>query len=302
MANLKALKLKRESINKTRKVTRAMEAVSAVKMRKSQERALGGRPYAAGALRVLDHLSTSVDVNEHPLFAARSTGKVGVLLITSDKGLAGSLNSAALKQVSKILSDDSEKYVFICIGRRGHDFVKNRGYEVIHYEENKSDEVSEAQMRKITESVLALHRSADTARWLMIYTNFQSTFEQVALARQLLPLSKEALEEAVLSITPDKGKFSDTEKQKAATFAYTVEPNADEILDAIVDTLVNIMLYHALLETKASEHSARMVAMKNATDKAGELSHDLLLRFNKARQAVITREVSEITSGIEAMS
>jgi len=303
MAGLKQLKLKRQSIMKTRQVTRAMEAVSAVKMRKAQERALGGRAYATGALNILNHVSTAVGLASHDLFKVRESGTLGVVIVTSDKGLAGSLNSAVLKKVEKLLTTkeyvNTEK-VFICIGRRGHEFIQSRGLNVIHYEENKSDTFNEEDMERITTAILEQHKSNVTKVWNIVYTNFKSTFEQEAVSRQLLPLNKESLTQVISGITPEAGKYSEeVEAPKAA--AYTIEPNSDEVLDFLIPNLVNIFVYHTLLETKASEHSARMVAMKNATDKATELSHELLLKFNKARQAVITSEVSEITSGIEAM-
>lgn len=304
MANLKQLKQKRISVNKTRQVTKAMESVSAVKMRRAQERALGGRAYATGALRILNHFSQSTETSAHPLFETRQKNAVGIVIVTSDKGLAGSLNSAVLKKVSAFLSLDinrGKEIVCVCIGRRGHDFAKNRGLAILHYEENKSDDVTEDEMKRITEALLHEHTAGVTESWYMAYTTFKSTFEQTAVLRQVLPLTQSALEEVITGITPSTGKYADTDKKEVAHIAYTVEPSAEEILDAIIPNLVNIFVYHALLETKASEHSARMVAMKSATDKATEMSDALLLEFNKARQAVITSEVSEITSGIEAM-
>ncbi|MAZ67719.1 ATP synthase F1 subunit gamma [bacterium] len=304
MAGLKQLKSKRESINKTRKVTRAMEAVSAVKMRKAQERALGGRAYAAGALRILSNLSGSVDTQNHFMMQPRTQGKYGIIVVTSDKGLAGSLNSAVLRKVDAFLGDpkykDGDK-VFMCIGRRGHEFIRSRDLEVLSYQENKSDSVGEEDMREITDMVVKMHEDGDTRAWYVAYTNFRSTFEQEAVLRRILPLSRGALDEVVEAIVPETGKYSDTEHNGRTATAYTIEPSPEVVLESIIPALVNIVVYHSLLESKASEHSARMVAMKNATDKAGELSHELMLKFNKARQAVITREVSEITSGIEAM-
>lgn len=304
MAGLKQLKSKRESINKTRKVTRAMEAVSAVKMRKAQERALGGRAYAAAALRVLRNLSESTDARNHAMMAARDSGNYGLIVVTSDKGLAGSLNSAVIKKVGDFLQN--EKYangekMFVCVGRRGYEFLQNRGQEILSFRENKSDTVTEDEMRALTDIVIDLHERDETRAWYIAYTNFKSTFEQEAVVRRILPLSQGALDEVIQAIVPETGKYSGEGNGTRTASSYTIEPSPEVILESIIPALVNIVVYHSLLESKASEHSARMVAMKNATDKAGELSHELLLQFNKARQAVITREVSEITSGIEAM-
>lgn len=307
MASLKQLKEKRKSVNKTRKVTRAMEAVSAVKMRKAQERALGARGYARAAMRILAQVASASKLTEHPLTVKRDGGKVGLIVITSDKGLAGSLNSAVLKKATDFLKEKSltnKDVLCITLGRRGGDYFRKRGFEMLHSEENKSDEVEKTDLESITELALEKHLSKETRSWYIVYTNFKSTFEQEAKLTRLFPLSRGALEEIIASIAPEKGKYAEGAADKAlkAGGAYTVEAETDgDVMQFLAPMLGNILVYHTLLESKASEHSARMVAMKSATDKAGELSHILQLKFNKARQAAITREVSEITSGIEAM-
>ncbi len=304
MAGLKNIKLKILSVGKTRKVTRAMEAVSAVKMRKSQERALAARPYAAAALSILERISSSHEVTLHPLMSQRE-GKTVVIVVTSDRGLAGALNSAAVKQVERALTErklTKENTIFFCIGRRGADYFANRGYDVRDRKENVSDGVSEQDMRAITDDILAWRESGEAGDAIMIYTNFLSTFEQKPVARQILPITKKMMEEMVLGIAPVKGKYAGIKRSDPThPPVYTIEPSAGEVFDAIMPKILNIAVFHALLEAKASEHSARMVAMKNATDKAKEVGKELTLAYNKARQAAITREVTEITSGIEAM-
>ncbi len=306
MASLKQLKEKRKSVNKTRKVTRAMEAVSAVKMRKAQERALGARSYAHSALRILSHLASAYKLTEHPLTIKHSSGKIGLIVVTSDKGLAGSLNSAVLKKVDNFLTDENltnKNAVCVNIGRRGNDYFKKRDFEILHYQENKSDDVLEADMQTLTEIAIQKQLTNETKSWYIVYTNFKSTFEQEAKMARLFPLSRTVLEDIIASITPKKGKYADVVNTGEHMLgAYSVEAEEpDDIMNFLAPMLGNILVYHTLLESKASEHSARMVAMKSATDKAGERSHELQLKFNKARQAAITREVSEITSGIEAM-
>ena len=304
MAGLKSIKLKIQSVGKTRKVTRAMEAVSAVKMRKSQEPALAARPYATAALSILERLSGSSDTNTHVL-AKHQDGKVAVIVVTSDKGLAGALNSAAIKRVEQTLRDrmlDKTNTILFCIGRRGADYFASRGYEVRDRRENLSDSVSESDMRAITDGILKWRASGEAGDAIIIYTNFLSTFEQKPITRQLLPISEEMIREMVEGIAPVKGKYSGARRSaRTSAFAYTIEPSAGEVLNTVMPNMLNIAVFHALLEAKASEHSARMVAMKNATDKAREVGKELTLEYNKARQAAITREVSEITSGIEAM-
>ncbi len=305
MASLKQLKEKRKSVNKTRKVTRAMEAVSAVKMRKSQVRALSARSYARAAMRILAQVSKASGQGEHHLVTKQTSGKVGLIVVTSDKGLAGALNSAVLKKVADFLEEkslNSSNVQCITIGRRGNDYLKNRNFEILHYTENKNDDVQEQDMQEVTKIAVEKQISNVTKSWYIVYTNFQSTFEQEAQLTQLFPLSRSALEKLINSITPEKGKYTQTSGSEQQSSAYTVEVDTSgDIMHFLAPMLGNILIYHTLLESKASEHSARMVAMKNATDKAGEVSQQLKRKFNKARQAAITAEIGEITSGIEAM-
>ena len=305
MASLKNIKLKILSIKKTSTVTRAMEAVSAVKMRKSQERALAGRVYAASALSILERLSGTSDIRRHPLMQVRE-GKTCYIVVTSDKGLAGSLNSSVIKRTEKDMDERSlskSDVLMIGIGRRGADFFFNRGYDLRGKHENMSDNVSETQMRAITDQVLSWHTSGEISSVVVVYTNFLSTFEQQAIGRQIVPVTPAMLKEFVKGIRPVRGRYAPeaslAEEKVPAT--YTVEPNVDAVLSVLLPRLINVAIFHAVLESKASEHSARRVAMKNATDNANERAKQYTRTYNKVRQASITREISEITSGIEAM-
>ena len=304
MASLKNIKLKILSYKKTGTVTHAMEAVSAVKMRKSQERALGGRAYAAAALSVLERLSGTADLSRHPLMK-ENAGKTCFFVITSDKGLAGSLNSGVIRRVEREIGErglSKEGVVIIAIGRRGADYFANRGYEVVERMENVSDDVSEEQVRSLTEKIIHLHSTGTIGSCFVVYQNFLSTFEQQPSVRQLVPITKEMIAEMIVGIRPARGKYAPQQAEATARpAAYTIEPDADSVLAVLLPRLLNIAVFHALLESKASEHSARMVAMKSATDKAKEKAKEFTRVFNKVRQAAITREVSEITSGIEAM-
>ncbi len=304
MANLKQLKIKRQSVDKTRKVTKAMEAVSAVKMRKSQESALSSRAFAQVALRILNAISKDVEQVKHPLVSASQEAKTGLLLVSSDKGLAGSLNSAVLKKAQEFLAENGSDIKAIAIGRRAFEFLKSRGVEVLYFRENNKDDVSLEDTLSISSELMKARFEKEISNWSVAYMNFVSTFEQKPVLRKILPLSEAELESLVEDIAPKKGKYSELEIKEEtlqANKSYLIEANEGALLDELIPELLNVFVHHVLLESKASEHSARMVAMKAATDKAGEMSHDLLLKFNKARQAAITREVSEITSGVEAM-
>jgi F-type H+-transporting ATPase subunit gamma len=300
---LKHIKLKIQSVKKTSTVTRAMEAVSAVKMRKAQERALGGRAYAAAALTILERISGSKDLQQQPLMQT-SEGKTAIVLITSDKGLAGALNSNVIRSAEREIESrglSKDDIILLAIGRRGGDYFLNRGYVVREKIENISDDISEKDMYRITDQLLDMHAKGEIGSALIMYMNFLSTFEQKPVVRQLLPITPEMVREMVAGIVPVKGKYAGIGQGETRPATYTIEPDAEAIVKVLMPRLLNIAVYHGLLEAKASEHSARMVAMKSATDKAKEMAKLLTRKFNKIRQAAITREVSEITSGIEAM-
>lgn len=307
--SLKAIKLKILSVKKTAKVTRAMEAVSAVKMRKAQLRAIGARGYARAAMRILQQLSGSLVQVHHPLTTAHPHAKkIAVVIVTSDKGLAGALNASVLKAVTRLCTVEGvqlKDVIALCIGRRGYEFAVRRGFDIRYSDTNISDSVDISHLEHISAHCIDLHTAGEIRSAHVVYTNFKSTFEQQAVVRQLLPLSAATVAEMVEGILPEKGKFahiaSKKDTQVNGVTEYIVEPDPESVMQTLIPKLANIAVFHALLESKASEHSARMVAMKAATDNAKTLAGDLTLEFNRERQASITAEVSEITSGIEAM-
>ena len=297
---LKLVKNKILATQKTGKVTKAMEAVSAVKMRKSQERALSGKAYAEAALRILHRISNSREARY--LFTnATGNGPECIIVITSDKGLAGSLNSGVLKEVDYYLTDRKPENIhIIAFGRKAYEHFSRRGYSVDAHYLNVSDSVSFDDMQDVIDLISKGAREQVYEKVSIAYQSFVSTFEQNAVLRQVLPLDPLVLEMMVHDIVPKTGQFSDL-KDNAPEHVYTVEPNDINIAETLLPNLIKIIVYHALLENKASEHSARMVAMKNATDKSRDMVKSLTLAYNKERQAAITAEVSEITGGIEAM-
>ena len=297
---LKQVKNKIVSTQKTGKVTKAMESVSAVKMRKSQERAFAGRPYVHAAMRILQRLSESQDGLSHPLAQVREQGRQLVVIVTSDKGLAGAVNSSVLKQATEIFSKNPETDV-VAIGKKALEFAKREGKEIVGEYTNVSDEVTLDDVRVITETIMQSFTAGTYSNVEVVYQNFLSTFEQEPTQRQILPLDPTEIHYIMKGIRPKTGKFSDNTSEQDVKIIYTVEPSAEEVLNTLIPQLVQIMLYHALLESKASEHSSRMVAMKNATDKSKEVVKALTLVYNKERQASITAEVSEISGGMEAM-
>jgi F-type H+-transporting ATPase subunit gamma len=306
--SLKTIKTKIIATKKTAKVTRAMEAVSAVKMRKAQQRALTGRGYARAAVRVLTQVSGDLAMSKHPLASMNESKKIGVVIITSDKGLAGSLNSAVLKQVSRLTASQDVvggQVLAFCIGRRGYEYAVRRGFDIRYSDVNVSDTVSTEQFDAVTAQALQMFTESEVRELFVVYTNFKSTFEQQATTRSLLPFSEATLKEFVGGILPEKGALAaahDPHRKTSVEQGYSIEPDKETVYAELLPNLFKITLYYALSESKASEHSARMVAMKAATDNAKKMAATLTLKFNRQRQASITAEVSEITSGIEAMA
>jgi F-type H+-transporting ATPase subunit gamma len=297
---LKQIKNKIVATKKTGQVTKAMESVSAVKMRKSQERAFLGRPYVHAALKILARLADSDHGTSHPLTTVRETGAVLAVIVTSDKGLAGSVNSAVLKQAEKLFAAHADVEV-IAVGRKALEFAHREKKNVIASYTNVSDGVTLDDVYAMSSQVLEAYASDRFMKVVALYQNFISTFEQTPVVRQVLPLDSDVVYDVMRGIKPKTGRFSDDRLAPEATVAYKVEPSAEEVLDTLLPQLIQVLFYHALVESKASEHSARMVAMKNATDKSKEMVHSLTIKFNKQRQAAITAEVSEITAGVEAM-
>lgn len=303
---LKQVKSKIKSVEKIHKVTKAMEAVSAVKMRKSQKQALVGRPYAVAALTILENLSGSMEGIKHPLAEKRDVKKACLVVITSDKGLAGSLNSNVLKEAQKKADEyGRENTTVVTLGKKARDYFEHRGYHILEKYENSADAVDIEEAKVITKRLSRGYEAEEYDICHLIYANFVSTFEQASVSRQFLPISVETVDEVVRGIAPQSGMYAterevDTGVPKSSyVHTYEVEPDAETVLAELFPHLLSTLLYHGLLESRASEHSARMVAMKNASDKAEELSGEFRLEYNKERQAQITGEVSEIVSGIE---
>jgi F-type H+-transporting ATPase subunit gamma len=297
---LKQIKNKIVATKKTGQVTKAMESVSAVKMRKSQERAFLGRPYVHAALRIMSRLAHTAQGITHPLTTSREQGATLLVIVTSDKGLAGSVNSAVLKQAERIFKTNSNVDV-IAIGRKAYEFSLREKQTVLAQYTNVSDAVAISDIEDITAQVIDVFKSGAYQKVLVAYQNFISTFEQTPTTRQILPISTDDIYDLMRGIKPKTGKYSDDRIQPEETVEHKIEPSVEEVLNTLIPQLVEIVLYHAVLESKASEHSARMVAMKNATDKSKEVVKALTIKFNNKRQAAITAEVSEITAGVESM-
>lgn len=288
MANTLLLKRRISSVKNTRQITKAMEMVAASKMRKAQERAVHGREYREAAHSLLARLSVITDVNQHPLYVKRTVKKRVYIVITSNRGLAGAYNSNVLRLLAKAILEDQRNGVsitIIAIGKQVAQFVKRiEGVELLAAYPGFDDNPTANDVRPILNMVVAMYRSVRTDDIKLLYTNFQTNLFQEAKTLDLLP-----------AVLEDKNTASVVRTN--ATF----EPSVDVVLDHVTNRLLEVQLWQAMLESVASEHSMRMMAMKNATDNASDLIEDLTLAFNTARQAAITQELAEITSGAEAI-
>ena len=310
MANLKKLKEKISSFKKTAKVTKAMESISAIKMRKAQQEAIEARFYAFKVFGILKRLSRIVGQNVDEIFSnvLPKEGRILVLFITPDKGLTGGMNTFLNKKVSTLIKENNykkEDLDFVVFGRKGREFLNREGFNIIKYFEEVNEKSDLKLVSSVSDFIEEIYRNKKNkySKVYSVYTEFINTSEQKAVSKIILPVVYENVKEFVKNIRPTKGKYSnlkEIELDKDVP-AYIFKPNIETVLKDLIPYILNIEVYYSLLESFASEHSARMVAMKNATEKAEEKADESRKSFNKVRQAKITQEISEIVSGIESM-
>lgn len=306
--SLKDVKVKIRAISKIHQVTKAMEAVSAVKMRRSQSAAIEMRPFALYAAGLLRRLVSRGTAKDHPLVKKHENeNNVLLIVITSDRGLAGALNTYVLKSAVRHIKEkgwSQDMVQILAIGKKGAEFFEKRGYTIVDRLERWGEGVSIGDPSSLAERLIDEYTDHTYDKVMLVYSNFISTFNQEPVVRRLLPISFAAVDEVVEGIVPEKGKYSELREDANGNDViseYIFEPDGQTVLNQLLPYLVGALLYHAVLEANASEHSARMVAMKSSSDRARDLTRELTLQFNKERQTSITAEVSEITSGIEAM-
>jgi len=292
MPSTRDIRRRIKSIKNTSQITKAMQMVASSKMRKAQLSALAGRPYAALMNNVLAAVTEGAGDFTHPLMEKRSGSKRAVILITTDKGLCGALNSNLLREAGRF---DKNTTVYICAGRKGSQFIA-RTKRSLAAEFTYKDTPQFSEARAISKFAQDLFLKGEVDAVDVLYTNFISTLAQKPEVRPLLPLGKITAVEA--GVTGENANAGDLKK---TALEYQFEPGADIVLGNLLPHYLNFQVYQYLLEAKASEHSARMVAMKNATDNAKQIIKDLTLEYNKLRQANITRELLEITTAQMAL-
>ncbi|WP_066800972.1 F0F1 ATP synthase subunit gamma [Moraxella oblonga] len=290
MASLKEIRAKVTSIKSTQKITRAMQMVAASKMRRAQERMEMGRPYAESMHRVIAHLVQAQSDYKHPYMVSRPVNRVGFIVITSDRGLAGGLNINLFKNLLKSVKSYQEQSVeveFAAIGSKGVSFFKNFGGKVNSTLTDYGDSPNYEQLSVPVQVMLNEYNEGRLDRIYLVYNQFINAMVQKPVVSQLVPLPEGSLEDT---------------KQASHGWDYIYEPDTKTLIDSLMVRYIETIVYQAVLENIASEQSARMVAMKAATDNAGNLIKELQLVYNKLRQAAITREISEIVGGAAAVS
>jgi len=315
MPNTRDIKRRIRSISSTKKVTRAMEMVAATKMRKAIEAVLKTRPYANLSWTTVLNLSKAIGSHYedvHPLLVKRKEiKKVAVILITSNRGLCGAYNSAIINQAHQFIKRLAIQTNFILIGRRGQAIYKYFNYNIIA-DFPKADLIEEvSEIIPVSQMIIKDYLVGNYDKILLAYTDFISTTKQIPRVKQLLPIDITSQEEYLGIVGQnsrlglDKKFIEEKEKQHLSDgkfkLEYTFEPSPAEVLDEMLPRLIEVQLYQAILEANASEHSARMNAMHQATEAAGDMVNELTLFFNKARQASITREIAEISAGANAL-
>ena len=290
MANTQDIRRRIKSIRNTAQITKAMQMVAASKMRRAQQRALAGRPYAALMNKVLVSLQKRTDPKLHPLLQIRPIKKELVLIISTDKGLAGALNTNLLREAARF---ETEKTSYVVSGRKARQFIARTKRDLLADFELK-DSPAFVETKPIAEFCTEKFLSGEVDKVSVLYTHFVNTIDQRPVAQTLLPISRFDLLQT--------GSSESSEEAADPMVGHTFEPSPEAVLDVMLPYYIRYQIYQMILDARASEHSARMVAMKNATDNANQFIKDLSLEYNKMRQASITTELLEIATAQMALS
>jgi len=290
VANLKDIKRRITSVQSTQKITSAMKMVAAAKLRRAQEAIENARPYAERMRATLEEVSGGMGTVEHPLFEAREKVRtLELIIVTSDRGLAGAFNNAVIKFAEGILKPrepDLEKVSFTLLGKKVGDYYKRRRAGDILEAKPVGNAITYAQAAEVARGAARRFESGETDEVILIYSEFVTTMSQIPRSVQLLPIS-----------APEAAAEADAD----AASPYEIEPSPERLLSVLVPKAVEVEVFRALLESQAGEHAARMAAMESATQNTQELIEKLTLQYNRARQAAITSELVEIVTGAQAL-
>jgi F-type H+-transporting ATPase subunit gamma len=284
MANIRLIQRRIRGVQSISKITRAMEMIATSKMRRTQERGLAGRPYSEKIRQVISTLATlSTGQALHPLLRRREIKRIAIVHITPDRGLCGGLVANINRQVNNYIHNENAAVSLICVGRKGLDFMRRTRREITAEFTELGDNPSYLDTLPMARIIIDAYTAEEIDAAYISYTGFISTMAQQPVMEPILPVE-----------LADMGVTGRTD--------YTYEPDPETVLGELLPRFVEMQIYHAILESIASEQSARMVAMRNATENAAELTEDLSLLYNKARQESITTELLDITGGVEALA
>jgi len=292
MANLKEVRNRIKSVSSTQQITKAMKMVSAAKLKRATNAIIQLRPYASKLKDLLANLSASLEDNTSPYLQEREPVRVLVVVVSSNRGLAGAFNTNVIKTANNLIAEKYPKQLaagnvsIVAIGKKAQEFYQRRKYNVIGNNNDLYSDLNFENASKITEAIMQGFVNGDYDRVELVYNHFRNAAVQYLIAEQLLPVPKAEKKEEI----------------KAANVDYILEPSQQEIVEQLIPKNIKIQLYRAVLDSNASEHGARMTAMDKATENAGELLKSLKLSYNQARQAAITTELTEIVSGAAALS
>jgi len=283
MASLRDIQNRINSTKKTKQITKAMHMVSASKRNKAEQNAKKFIPYSQKIQEVVSHIAAKANTG-HPMLTKRDVKKTGYLIITSDRGLAGGYNANVLRKLQQTIQarhQSADEYAIIAIGRLGYEYCRKRNLPVIKSMVGLPDHPSFADSSTLATESVAMYTDEEIDELIIIYNHYVSAIAQEVTVRTLLPITDQF--------------------QGSASASYEYEPGEREILETLLPQYAESLIYGALLDGKASEHAARMTAMQNATDNANEIIDDLTLSYNRARQAAITQEITEIIGGAAAL-
>lgn len=286
MATLRDIRRRITSVKSTQQITKAMKMVAAAKLRRAQDRMQKARSYARSLDEMLGHVSAKVTPDMHPLLAVREPRKVAVVVLSGDRGLAGSFNANIIRRAAnevQTLRENGAAVQMICVGRRSYEFFNKRNYPLLAHYINFFNDLDFVHAQDIAKLIGEKYMAAELDRVFLVYNEFKSVIQQKLIVQQLLP---------VVPRPPE------TEKYPAD---YIFEPSPEKLLDSLCPRYLNIEVWQALLESYAAELGARMSAMDAATENAQEVLEQLRLHYNKARQATITKELLDIVGGAEAL-
>ena len=293
MANLKEVRNRISSVSSTQQITKAMKMVSAAKLKRATNAIVQLRPYANKLKELLSNLSSSLEDGSSPFLQQREPVRVLIVVVSSNRGLAGAFNANAIKTANNLISEKySEQFKagnvsIVAIGKKAQEFYERRKYTVIGNNTELYNNLNFANASLITESIMQGFLKGQYDRVEIVYNHFKNAAMQFLFTEQLLPVPKTELK---------------ADEKKASQVDYILEPSQEEIVAELIPKNIKIQLYRAVLDSVASEHGARMTAMDKATENAGDLLKALKLSYNQARQAAITTELTEIVSGAAALS